>query len=120
MNKFKERFKALRISQGIRQVDIANHLGITPQAVSNYASGREPDYDTLMSLAELFGVSVDYLIGATNSRNEQTEDFCNKTGLSDEAVDTLIAITEGYPHDECRISEVLSNIICSPVFSILY
>ncbi len=116
MSKFKERFKALRTSQGIRQVDVASHLGITPQAVSNYASGREPDYDTLISLAELFGVSVDYLIGATNSRNEQTEGFCNKTGLSDEAVDTLIAITEGYPHGECRISEVLSNIICSPVF----
>ena len=116
VTKFQERFKELRVSQNIKQIDIANQLGITPQAVSNYAAGREPDYDTLISLANLLGVSVDYLIGATNSRNEQTENFCNKTGLSDEAVDKLISIGECYPHGECLESEVLNKIICSPLF----
>ncbi len=115
MSKFKERFKALRTSKGLKQVDIANYLGITPQAVSNYAGGREPDYDTLIAIARLLDVTVDYLIGATDSRNEKTEEFCNLTGLSDEAVDKLISTGE-YDHGEHLESNVLSKMICSSEF----
>lgn len=61
------RLKDIRKEQGLLQKDLAAHLGITQQAYANYESGkREPDYDTLAKLADIFNVSVDYLLGRTD------------------------------------------------------
>lgn len=58
----------LRKNTGLTQNDIANHLGISRQAYANYETGkREPDINTLLSLAEFFNVSVDTLLGNKKS-----------------------------------------------------
>ena len=61
MSLFHERFRQLKEESGKTQSKIANDLGIKQQAVSYYANGREPDYDTLIAIASYFGVSADYL-----------------------------------------------------------
>lgn len=39
-------------------------LSLRPGAVSQYERGRrEPGFDLLLALADLFGVSADYLLG---------------------------------------------------------
>lgn len=54
--------KELRIKKGVSQREVANYLGITNQAYSNYENGkREADYDTQLKLAEYFNVSLDEL-----------------------------------------------------------
>lgn len=59
-----EKLVELRKEKKYSQSDIARMLGISRQAYSNYELGnREPDYNTLVKLAELFNVSVDYLLG---------------------------------------------------------
>lgn len=46
------------------QQEVADYLGISRQAYSNYEAGkREPDFETLLKLGEYFGCSVDYLLG---------------------------------------------------------
>lgn len=61
--------KRLREEKNLSQRDISEYLGITRQAVAAYEIGkREPDYETLRSLADYFGVSVDYLIGRETCR----------------------------------------------------
>jgi transcriptional regulator with XRE-family HTH domain len=56
--------KSLRIERGLNQQTVADYLGITQQAYANYERGsRQPDPDTLMRLADFFGVSVDELLG---------------------------------------------------------
>lgn len=56
--------RKLREEKGLSQKDIAEHLGITRQAVAFYELGkREPDYQILRKLADYFGVSIDYLLG---------------------------------------------------------
>lgn len=62
--------KKLREERKLSQKDIADHLGVTRQAVNSYECGRrEPDYEVLIKLADFFEVSVDYLLGRTTSRN---------------------------------------------------
>lgn len=59
--------KALR--GNIPQQTIADYLGITRQAYSNYENGnRNPDNETLLKLADYFGVSVDTLFRGTPSQ----------------------------------------------------
>ncbi|NLW78577.1 MAG: helix-turn-helix domain-containing protein [Ruminococcaceae bacterium] len=61
---FAERLKQLRKEQKITQSKLAEMFGITQQAVGKWEAGdSSPDPGTLIRLAELFGVSVDFLLG---------------------------------------------------------
>lgn len=56
--------RLLRKQKKMTQQDVANHLVCTPGVYSRYETGaREPSIETLIILANLFDVSVDYLIG---------------------------------------------------------
>lgn len=56
--------KKLRTEHGFSQERLASLIGISQQAVYKYENlSVEPDIQTLIRLADLFGVSVDYLIG---------------------------------------------------------
>ena len=58
------RMKELRKQCKERQEDIAPLIGITRGAYANIENGkREADYETLIFLADHFGVTVDYLLG---------------------------------------------------------
>lgn len=58
------RLGQLRERSGWTQEEMAEKLGITRAALSHYEKNRrKPDFDTLIQAADLFGVSVDYLIG---------------------------------------------------------
>ncbi|ODA41077.1 helix-turn-helix domain-containing protein [Desulfosporosinus sp. BG] len=64
---FPDRLSTLRTSKGLTHQEMADMLGITRQAYSNYEAGkREPDHDTLRRLAEFFMISTDYLLGHDN------------------------------------------------------
>lgn len=58
-----KKLRHLRKSQGLTQQDIADYIGISRPAYTRYETGeREPDNDTLKKLADIFGVTVDYLL----------------------------------------------------------
>ena len=64
MRKFNEILKDLRKKANLKQEDVAQYLNVTQQAYSRYEKGfNEPDYANLIKLADLFKVSVDYLLG---------------------------------------------------------
>ncbi len=66
---FADRFKKLRIKFGFTQKSLAQKLQISPSAVGMYEQGRrEPDSKTLLRIANLFGVSTDYLISEKKDR----------------------------------------------------
>ncbi len=65
--KFPQRLKELREEQGLLQSQLASRLGVCKSAVSGWEVGRnQPNYDMLIQIAELFGVTSDYLIGRTD------------------------------------------------------
>lgn len=60
---FQERLFDLRRQAGLSQEELANLLGVTRQAVQKWEAGTSrPDMDNLVSLAEYFKVSLDYLV----------------------------------------------------------
>lgn len=68
-NIFSQRIKDLRIEKKLKQSDVANALGFTNQAISNYEfSKREPRIHDLILLADFFDVSIDYLVGRTDEK----------------------------------------------------
>lgn len=63
------RLKELRREKGLRQAQIAALVGVTKSAVSAWESDiRQPPYDTLIRLADIYGVSTDYLLGRCYDR----------------------------------------------------
>lgn len=67
MNKFKDRLKELRIEKNISRQKLAEDLFISARLVSYWENGqRECNFDMLITLANYFGVSVDYLLGVVD------------------------------------------------------
>lgn len=70
--------KSLRKEHGLTQQVLANALGVTQQSVHKYENNYiEPDVETLMTLADIFETSIDYLVGYTDIKHkiEPTEKF---------------------------------------------
>ena len=69
-----ERIKDLREENFWTQKYVASRLNISQRAYSYYESGeRSLPIDVLCSLAELYDVSTDYLLGRTNVRKPNSE-----------------------------------------------
>jgi transcriptional regulator with XRE-family HTH domain len=65
-----KRLKELREERDLTQETLAIELGLRGKSsIANYESGlRNPDYDTLIKIANYFGVTTDYLLGNSNKR----------------------------------------------------
>ena len=62
-----ERIRELRKKHGWSQAKIAKELGCSQQVYSNYElEQREIPIRLLIQLSELYGVSVDYILGLTD------------------------------------------------------
>lgn len=67
MGNFYKVLKSLRTANGMTQDELAQVLKISRSTVGMYEKGdREPDYETLESIADYFNVDIDYLLGRTN------------------------------------------------------
>lgn len=61
---FPERLKELRNDSGLSRYELALKLNISTRLVCYWENGeRECDFYTLIRIADLFDVTVDYLLG---------------------------------------------------------
>lgn len=68
---FGERFSKLRKERKIKQKEIAAMLNVAVSTVSNYETdSHEPDLQNLCRLADILGVSTDYLLGRTDIQTD--------------------------------------------------
>ena len=66
--KLAERMKTLRLKRGLKQDEAAKKLDISMSAYCRYEHGeREPNASVLWRMADFFGVSIDYLVGRSDS-----------------------------------------------------
>lgn len=62
------RLKQLRKEKGITQLKLAMDLNMNQNSISRYENlEREADYSTLITLADYFNVSIDYLLERTDN-----------------------------------------------------
>lgn len=63
----------LRREKAMTQEEMAKRLGISAQAVSKWENGGAPDIEMLPQIADLFGVSTDYLFGRVEKKEKYNE-----------------------------------------------
>lgn len=67
---FNERLRNAREQLNISQIQMAKKLGIAVTTYRNYENTtREPNYDILVNISKVLGVSIDYLLGNFNPVN---------------------------------------------------
>jgi len=72
----KLKIKELREEYGLTQRELAEKINNVQRNVSNWEKGAsEPDCDTILQIAELFGVSLDELFGRQENYVPQTEEY---------------------------------------------
>ncbi|MFF2091697.1 helix-turn-helix domain-containing protein [Paenibacillus sp. NPDC058174] len=85
------RIAQLRDEKRWTQEQTAAKLGISRAALSHYEKNRrEPDSETLAKFADLYQVSIDYLVGRTlnpqSALSDDVRDFVDHLELSDEEI----------------------------------
>ena len=76
---FSQRLKQLRLDKHLTQAQVAKRVGVTASMVSSYETDiRIPSFEVMVRIADLFGVTVDYLLCREDKR------FLDISGLSDE------------------------------------
>ena len=84
-----ERLRYLREETHYSQRGLAKRLGYSPSVISAYESGdRTPSVQALIALADVYHVSVDYLLGRTVPRQPQLD----TTGLTTRQIEALQVI----------------------------
>ena len=65
-----KRLKLCRNQKGLTQNQVAIYCDITEKTYQNYElMMREPKLEILLKIAELFEVSLDYLVGRTDNKH---------------------------------------------------
>ena len=71
--------KQLRRDSGLTQAELGNKLGVIKQTVSSWENDiSSPSNETLSAIAELFGVTVDYILcnNTGSARVEHSGNYC--------------------------------------------
>ena len=62
-----ERIRELRAEKGYTMYYLANKIGVSDAAISNWENGvNEPKANYIVKLANVFDVTADYLLGRSN------------------------------------------------------
>lgn len=108
---FPTNLRHLMKEKKITQDVLAQKLGVkNRQSVTGYIDGSTvPTIDKVVSLADFFGVSSDYLLGLSDIRTNDKDltGVCEYTGLTTDAVWNLRVLSDKYPQ---TLSEYLSDI----------
>ena len=112
---FKDVIKQLRKEKKLKQSDLADIFNVDRTAVGKWEQGKnKPNADTLVIIADYFGVSTDYLLGKSGLRKEfssNKKEPINTDGLSDNKR-ALIAFAETVPEDKAAmILQVMKSIV---------
>ena len=98
--KFSTRLRELRLNKGLRQEQVAKLIGVNKSAISTYENDtRQPSFDILVRLANLYRVSTDYLLGQTNTRS------VDLSGLTEQEVALICELVESMS----KKNEVINN-----------
>ena len=66
---FSERIRMLRGEKHLTQAEVAREVGLSARGYQDLELGATPRGDTLLAFAEFYGVSIDWLMGRTDTRD---------------------------------------------------
>ena len=89
------------------QKGIADKIGCTEKTYRSWEQGSLPNTHDLIALANIFGVSTDYILGRTEFKRVEYKDVSKITGLSEDAIHAII---------ELQCADVVSALVTQPEF----
>jgi len=125
INETGRRLRKLRLAKGLAQKEVAERLGINEKSYTVWEVGRRkkshkegeatrPEKEAvdisnahLCALADLYGVSVDYILGRTDYKTINGADVARITGLSDPAIKVL----QNYKKPEDSVIDIINAVI---------
>ncbi|HCQ5581869.1 MULTISPECIES: helix-turn-helix domain-containing protein [unclassified Clostridioides] len=107
---FGKRLKLLRKELNFTQKELGEKLNISGRIIGYYESEeRFPDKEILSKLADVFNVSVDYLLGRTNIRNTEHSvelELIEKLNFSDDIKEALRMLSELSPANQEKMMKI--------------
>lgn len=94
---FKDRLRQLREDRGITQKQCAEELSVSYDNYNKWENGSSPNFDTLVKIANFFNVTIDYLLGASDTKKPENDDINKRLGLSDKAIYALEELHKNDP-----------------------
>lgn len=91
------RLRELRKKKGVTQLQVAEAISTSVSVYCRYEKGeREPSIDTIIRLADYFGVTCDYLLGrkTTFSVSDFSKTVCKKKLIKNKCNDCLLDLEE--------------------------
>lgn len=89
-NNFGDKLKDLRKSRNLTQEEFGREMGLSKAVVSKYENYMGyPTFNKLIRIAKYFGVTTDYLLGA--SEHMKTIDVAGLTDSQIDVIQSLIA-----------------------------
>lgn len=74
-NKIGKKIKELRLDAGLSQPELAKKINVANSVISNWENATNtPRADYIISLAKIFKVSTDYILGLENEDGTKIED----------------------------------------------
>lgn len=67
ISKFYPRYEALLNNEGIKHFSLCKKINLNVSNLKNWKDGKTPKMEPLIEIAQYFGVSIDYLIGRSDS-----------------------------------------------------
>lgn len=108
--KFKDRLAQLRKEFGLTQVEFAEKIGFSRTAISAWEIGRnEPSNEDTIKIANFFNVSVDYIIGKSEYKNEI--DYFNKNSKNNSEFLAFASLPEADFVDFKKLELVVNQLI---------
>lgn len=79
--------KKLRNMRNLTSEELCSQINIKSGSYRNYErNDRKPDYETLIKLADFYGVTTDYLLGRPNAKPpaDPVEEFADKVQMQEQ------------------------------------
>lgn len=113
------RIAALRRQAGISQLTLARRLNVSPSTVGMYEQGRRtPGGDGLVTLAEIFGVSTDFLLTGHPTVacdvDALQQMFLSAAGKLDGTLEMRHEDGSVTPLGSRELAELFVSLICAP------
>ena len=113
---FPKRLKRLRMGKEWTQGQVSKKLGVDSQRISKYERGiLYPTTETIIKIADLFDISLDYLIRdgqkdpAPTFQNQKLMDRIEKiANLSEESQNVLMAVMDAFIR-QSKFEELMQN-----------
>ncbi len=108
---FGHTLKFLRTENNITQQDLADYLKVSRPTIAGYETkGKEPDFNTLVRIADFFHISVDFLI-REESHDSYEYDKCLKDSYEAILIEKISHLDAA---DLYKLINYVSLIECQP------